>query len=472
MFMRMIYDDKLAQAAYVIGCQRTGEAIVIDPERDIDRYLELARAEGLSITAVAFLSGARELAERTGARVYVSDEGDTDWKYQWLDKKSGGGAYDHRLLRDGDTFAVGNINFSVVHTPGHTPEHIAFLITDRGGGANEPMAIASGDFVFVGDLGRPDLLESAAGIAGAKEPAARRLYGTLQRFLNLPDFIQVWPAHGAGSACGKALGAVPQSTVGYERRFNPAIRAARSEGEFVDFILSGQPEPPIYFARMKRDNKIGPRILGRLPRPVPLTADQAAELDGTRVAIVDTRPWKVFRDGHLPGSLFAPLDNTFHMVVGSYIREEMPIYLIADAEQVDLLMRNLVRIGLDDVRGFITPQMLASARSSGTTLATSAEVDVAQLRQVMDQAPPFILDVRRADEFAAGHIPNAHHIPYTRLAERLDEVPRSGRIIVNCRSGARSARACAFLQHKGYDCINLAGGYLAWEAAQQPTVTA
>jgi hydroxyacylglutathione hydrolase len=481
MFMRMIYDEKLAQAAYLIGCQRTGEAIVIDPERDIDRYINLARAEGLSITAVAethihadFLSGARELAERIGARLYLSDEGDADWKYQWLDQKSGGGTYDHRLLKDGDTFAVGNIQFSVVHTPGHTPEHISFLVTDRGGGADEPMAIATGDFVFVGDLGRPDLLESAAGFKGAKEPAARRLFSTLQKFLALPDFIQVWPAHGAGSACGKALGAVPQTTVGYERRFNPAIQAAESEGQFVDFILSGQPEPPIYFARMKRDNKLGPKLLGSLPQPAALSTEQIIQLgqESGGLAIVDTRPWKVFRDAHLPGAIFAPLDSTFHMVVGSYIDENTPIFLVAEADQVETLVRNLVRIGLDDIRGSITPQVLVSARASGAHLTASPELSAADLRRLMDKTPPFILDVRRADEFAEGHILNAHHIPYTRLAERLNELPRDQRIVVNCRSGARSARACAFLQHKGFDCINLAGGYLAWETSHQPTVTA
>ena len=173
MLFRMIYDEKLAQGAYLIGCQRTGEAIVIDPERDVDRYIRLAQQEGLRITAVAethihadFLSGARELAERVGAKVYVSDEGDADWKYQWLDAKSGGGSYDHQLLRDGDRFSVGNIEFHVMHTPGHTPEHISFLVTDHGGGADEPMGIVTGDFLFVGDLGRPDLLETAAGQAG------------------------------------------------------------------------------------------------------------------------------------------------------------------------------------------------------------------------------------------------------------------------------------------------------------------
>jgi hydroxyacylglutathione hydrolase len=243
MFMRMIYDEKLAQAAYLIGCQRTGEAVVIDPERDVDRYIDLAEENDLRIVATAethihadYVSGSRELAERIRAKVYVSDEGNEDWKYQWLDKKVGGGSYDHQLLKDGDSFQIGNIEFKAIHTPGHTPEHIVFLVTDQGANATEPIGMATGDFLFVGDLGRPDLLETAAGQAGAMEPSARRLFGTVKKLDEIPDFVQVWPAHGAGSACGKALGAVPMSTVGYEKRFNPAIQAASTEQGFVDLL--------------------------------------------------------------------------------------------------------------------------------------------------------------------------------------------------------------------------------------------
>ena len=308
MFMRMIYDEGLAQAAYLIGCQRSGEAIVIDPERDVDRYVDLARENELRIVAVGethihadFLSGSRELAERVGCAVYVSDEGDADWKYQWLDQKVGGGSYEHRLLKDCDSFAIGQIQFRVIHTPGHTPEHIMFLVTDRGGGADEPIAIASGDFVFVGDLGRPDLLETAAGQVGARIPSARQLFRTVRKLDEIPDFVQVWPAHGAGSACGKALGAVPMSTVGYERRFNPAIRAADDEQGFVDFILSGQPEPPMYFATMKRVNRDGPEVLGKLPSPKQMSVTELQQLDTTGVALIDTRPWEAFATGACGG---------------------------------------------------------------------------------------------------------------------------------------------------------------------------
>lgn len=470
MFMRMIYDERLAQAAYVIGCQRTGEAIVIDPERDIDRYITLARDNGLTIVAVAethihadFLSGARELAEAIGARVYVSDEGDADWKYQWLDKKTGGGTYDHQLLKDGDSFMVGNIRLTAVHTPGHTPEHMSYLVTDTGSGATEPMALATGDFVFVGDLGRPDLLETAAGQVGAKEPSARVLYNSAKKFLDLPDYLQIWPAHGAGSACGKALGAVPQSTVGYEKRVNPALHAMADEDTFVSFILQGQPEPPMYFARMKRDNKLGPRVLGGLPEPSRLTPKELAQIDGHTTAIIDTRPWAAFKAGHPRGALYAPLDSTFHTVAGSYIDEDEQIVLIAPPDRVEAITRDLVRIGLDKVIGYLDASDVGAYESLGGAMGTATDIAVDDARERLNSEMAYFLDVRRADEFAAGHMPTAHHAPHTRLPEHLDEIPRDKHIYVNCRSGGRSSRAVSYLQRQGYEASNIAGGYLAWE---------
>ncbi|MGD9691340.1 MAG: rhodanese-like domain-containing protein [Phycisphaerales bacterium] len=468
MLMRMIYDDRLAQAAYLIGCQRTGEAIVIDPERDVDRYLDLAKREGLRIVASAethihadFLSGARELAERTGARAYLSDEGDADWKYLWPKTMDGKKGYEHRLLKNGDAFVVGNIEFRVLHTPGHTPEHICFLVVDKGSGATEPMAILSGDFIFVGDLGRPDLLETAAGQTGAAEPSARRLFASVKRFMELPDYLQVWPAHGAGSACGKALGAVPQSTVGYEKRFNPAIRAAeKGEQAFVDFILEGQPEPPLYFARMKRENKTGPAVLGQLARPRTLSAAEAGRLDGRQTAILDTRTWKEFMGGHLPGSLYTPLGNDFTTVAGSYVEATESMYLVVDPARAEEAVRDLARIGLDRVEGVIPPGVFAELRESGGTLSTGSEVDVEEAKRLAQDA--FLLDVRRKDEFGEGHLPGAKHIPHTRLAERLSEVPKDRTVLVNCRSGGRSARAVALLQRAGVKAVNLGGGFTAW----------
>ena len=472
MFLRMIYDEKLAEAAYLIGCQRTGEAIVIDPERDVDRYERLAAAHGLRIVAAAethihadFISGGRELAER-GAKVYVSDEGDADWKYHWLDKKSRGGAYAHQLLKDGHTFRIGNIEFRAVHTPGHTPEHLCFMVTDLGGGADKPMGVATGDFVFVGDLGRPDLLESAAGFAGQADPSAHRLYATVRKFMEWPDYLQVWPAHGAGSACGKALGAVPTTTVGYEKMFNPSILAARSEQGFVDYILDAQPEPPLYFARMKRDNKMGPRVLGGVPTPPRLTAADLRGIDGAQTAIIDTRPWAAFRGGHVRGALHLPLNNSFNTDAGSLIAEDEPMLLVVEGGRVDEAVRDLIRVGLDRFVGWFDPADLVAYQSGGGAWATIAEKSVAEAQVLLETERPFVLDVRRASEFRGGHIAGATNMAHTRMLARLTEIPRDRPILVNCQLGGRSARACSLLARHGFSCINLAGGMSAWSNAR------
>ena len=240
MLLKYFYDKSLAHASYMVGCQRTGEAIVIDPSRSVGQYLEAAASEGLRITGSAethihadFVSGSRELADRAGATLYLSDEGPADWKYQFADKHAS------QLLKDGDVVKVGKIKLEVMHTPGHTPEHISFVLTDEGGGANVPMGIFTGDFVFVGSIGRPDLLETATGVAGSAEKGARQLYHSIARLKNIPDHLQVWPAHGAGSACGKGLGAIPSSTVGYEKLFNPSLQY-HDEQEFVDYMAEGK----------------------------------------------------------------------------------------------------------------------------------------------------------------------------------------------------------------------------------------
>jgi hydroxyacylglutathione hydrolase len=248
MLVRRFYDIKLAQASYLIGAMDSGDAVVIDANRNIAQYLVAAAEEGVRITHVTethihadYLSGSRELAAEAGATLLLSDEGGPDWRYAFAQESSA------VLLKDGATFDVGSVRIEVMHTPGHTPEHLTFLVTDTQA-ATEPLAAVTGDFIFVGDVGRPDLLERAAKVAGTMDAAARTLYRSLQRFKKLPDFIQLWPGHGAGSACGKALGAVPQTTLGYERRFNWAFKVD-DEQAFVNQVLAGQPDPPRYFAR-------------------------------------------------------------------------------------------------------------------------------------------------------------------------------------------------------------------------------
>lgn len=481
MFFRLIYDDGLAQAAYLIGCQRTGEAILIDPERDLDQYLELAEAQGLRIVAVAethihadFLSGAREVAEQLHAKVYVSGEGGEEWSSNWLERRGdGSGAYEHQILRDGDTFHIGNIRFDVMHTPGHTPEHISYLVTDEGGGSNEPIGIATGDFVFVGDVGRPDLLETAAGQTGKKEDSAHDMAKSARRFLDLPEFLQVWPAHGAGSACGKALGAVPQSTVGYERRFNPALRLADDEDAFVSYILDGQPEPPLYFGRMKRENRDGPPLLGSVPELVKLKPDQIAAIDGKSMGVVDLRPWDEFREFHVNGALWTVTGPNFSAVTGSYIEPEEDIIIIGEPHQLETATRSLIRIGLDRVMAWAAPDTLAEARDKfrGNFVGTD-QINVSEAAKRMSDSNTVILDVRRAVEHAEGAIPNALNIAHTRLLDRLDELPRDKEILVHCRSGVRSAFASAALARNGFSVTNIAGGMLAWQGENLPVTSA
>lgn len=467
MLFRQIADEKLAQYAYLVGCQRTGEALLIDPERDVDRYLEMAEREGLRITAVTethihadFLSGARELCRR-GVRTYLSAMGGDDWSYRW---PATDGA-EVALLEDGASFMVGNIEITAVHTPGHTPEHLAFLITDHGGGADEPMGMVSGDFVFVGDVGRPDLLESAAGVEGAMREGAESLHRSLLRFMDLPDWMQLWPGHGAGSACGKALGAVPDSTVGYERRFSPALGAARrGEADFIDYVLDAQPEPPLYFGRMKRLNRDGPPLLDALPAPRRLSPGDLGALAGrTDVAVVDTRlDRSAFMRAHLPGSLRAPLDKTFPTITGSFLDPDVPIHLIVGEEQVEEAVRDLVRIGLDRVEGWAPPETLEAWFASGGAAARIEETDTLAMEGRRHEPDVAVLDVRKLGEFREGHVPGALHVPHTRLAERLAELPRDKKILVYCRSGARSAASTALLAREGFDAVYVNGLFEDW----------
>ena len=470
MFFKQIEDDKLAQYSYIVGCQKTGEALVIDPERDIDRYVKIAEANDLKITAVAethihadFLSGAREFAERYGAKLYLSRLGGKDWQSEWAIDSD----YDLTLLVDGSTFKVGNIEVKAVHTPGHTPEHMSFLVTDLGGGADAPMGVATGDFVFVNDLGRPDLLESAAGIQGMMEPSARTLFKTTMDFMDQPDWLQVWPAHGAGSACGKALGAVPETTWGYEKRFSPAVQAAK-EGEqaFVDFILEGQPEPPLYFANMKRLNKIGVPLLGEVSAPPRLAAERLLELaDRTDVVILDTRAEKEdFLAAYVPGSLYAPLDKSFHTVVGSYFDPETPVYLIADEAQVDELVRNLIRIGIDNVEGWFDLEVFEAYTELGGSLKTTESISLDEMQVRMSTPGAKVLDVRKAVEFRdEGKVEGALNIAHTRLWDRLDEVPRDMTLLVHCKTGGRATRAASLLEREGFDTVVVNDDFAEWQ---------
>ncbi len=470
MLLRRFYDSKLAQASYLIACGRSGHAIVIDANRDADQYVRAAESEGVRIAFVTethihadFVSGSRELAAATGARIHLSGEGGADWSYDFA---TGAGAV---TLRDGDVIDVGDIRLSVLHTPGHTPEHLTFLVTDRAV-ANEPMGAVTGDFLFVGDVGRPDLLERAARREGTMRDSARALFASLRRFSALPDWLQIWPGHGSGSACGKGISAVPHSSLGYERRFNWAF-AISDENEFVSQVLQGQPEPPAYFAEMKRVNKRGPRVLGAIARPPRLDAGRVIELVSSGGTLVDTRTADAYASRHIPGTLNIPLNKSFSTWAGSILPYDRELHLLVDdnvAERADEAVRDLALIGLDRIEGYFGVDALAAWEEDGRRLAAVPQVTAAELADMIANGDVQVIDVRGASEWDAGHLPGAPNMPLATLAARVAEVARDRPVVVQCQAGGRSAIAASLLRAKGVEVANLHGGFAAWREAGFP----
>ena len=467
MLLRRLYHDRLAQAGYLLACQSTKEAIVVDPLRDPAPYLEAARQEGVTITAVTethvhadFVSGAASLARAAHAPLLLSGEGSGPAGYHRA------AFANSRWLRDGDRLQLGKVGIDVLHVPGHTPEHLAFLVTDTAAD-DAPMGMLSGDFLFVGDVGRPDLLERAAGMQGTMAESARELFASLGRLERLPDYLQIWPGHGAGSACGKALGAVPQTTLGYERRTNWALRTTDEE-EFIARVLAGQPEPPAYFARMKTMNAVDtppPRV----GTPLSEAALRQAVLQGA--VMVDVRPASAFASGFLVGSLNVPLGTSFLTWAGSVVPPDRDVVLVASADlrhEAEHAVRELRLIGLDRVVG-----VLSSDRFSidGAALATIPFVSASDLSNVA-RAGATVLDVRNRSEWEEGHVPGARLVPLPELTARLGELRGLGPIAVHCQGGSRSAVAASVLRSAGFaDVVNVDGGYAAWLRAGNSPMT-
>lgn len=466
MLLKYFYDKALAHASYMVGCQRAKVAVVVDPGRDVDQYLEMAEREGLKLIAVAethihadYVSGARELADRVGAKLYVSDEGPADWKYQFADQ------YDHQLVKDGDSFSIGNIRFDVLHTPGHTPESISFMLTDLGGGADKPMGIFTGDFVFVGSIGRPDLLEEAAGIQGSAEAGAHELFHSAERFKSLPDYLQVWPAHGAGSACGKGLGAIPSSTVGYEKLFNPSLQFT-DEDAFVQYILADQPEAPKYFAVMKRVNKEGPKVLSDAGLPQVLAIDELCNAveSGT---VIDLTPSKDFAEAHACGTINIPVSMLAGWA-GWVVDYSLPVYLIAEPEQLPEATRVLRKIGLDEIEGYFDRSDVAH---SERPMESYENLSPAELAPRIESGEVTLIDVRSDAEWNADRIAQATHEFLGRLPAKALEIGDGKTVVTQCQSGARSAIATSILQAAGVDVINMAGGFAKWRDSGLPVET-
>ncbi len=467
MLLTRIYEDGLAQASYLAACDETSLAIVVDPNRDVDRYIDAAAKAHVEIAAVTethihadFLSGSRELARRTGAQLLLSDEGAPDWKYAFAAEAGA------RPLRGGDRFDVGTLRLDVRHTPGHTPEHLSFIVTDTTVG-DVPAGMFSGDFLFAGDVGRPDLLERAANVGGTMEPMARRLYRSVRGTDDLPAHLQVWPGHGPGSACGKSLGAMPSTTLGYERLINWAFQA-KSEDAFVRTVLQGQPEPPKYFARMKTLNRDGPPAM---PASRELTELRGEQLRGALESwiVIDARPSAQFARGHIPGAMSIPFGDSFATWAGSLLDPGREIVLLADdGGRVYGARRMLALIGFDRVTAW-AGQAARDDWANAGRLERVAQLDAAEIEHDNHRT---VIDVRGTAEWDAGHIPNARHLFLGDLPATSEELPRDLPIVLHCQGGTRASIAASMLQAKGFtDVATLRGGMDAWEAAKLPITT-
>lgn len=485
MYLKHFYDADLAQGSYLIGCQLTGDAIVIDPRRDVDVYLADAAANDLRITAVTethihadYLSGSREVAAATGAALYLSAEGGEEWAYR----------FEHLPLRHGDVIMVGNVRLEAMHTPGHTPEHLAFLVTDTEL-TDQPGYLLTGDWVFVGDVGRPDLLDLAAGGVDTRFAGARQLFAGLRdRFMALPDHLQLWPGHGAGSACGKALGAVASSTVGYEKLTGwwRDYVAKDDESGFVTELLAGQPDAPSYFGRMKRVNRDGPPILGRRESVERLEPAALAGKVNRGVVLIDTRGVRQQWDGSVPGALSIPGGASFATYAGYVFDPELdrrPVVLLAADEQAAAGFRDrLSYVGIDDVSGYVTSfegldqrparlvapaelgEVLAGCRPTGETGAAVAGATGATAGAGPSEAV-HLLDVRSHNEHVTGAVPGSRQIHAGQVLRRLDEVPRGGMLVIYCQSGGRAAAVAGLLRARGFGNVyELDGSYDGWSA--------
>ncbi len=436
MFFKQFYDNHLSQASYLVGCQRTGEAIIIDPVRDLTKYMEVADSEGFKITQAAethihadFASGIRDVAARLNANIYVSGEGDDQLSYKNMPEHT-------NFVKNQDIIQVGNIKLEVLHTPGHTPESISFLLTDEGGGSSVPMGLFSGDFIFVGDIGRPDLLEKSVQMEGTTEIGAKQMYQSIEGIKDLPDYIQIWPGHGAGSPCGKALGAIPMSTLGYEKINNWAFNVT-DESKFVEQLTSNQPAPPHHFAQMKKINQFGMSMY----QPYNVYPS----LDNVRIAF-DLRSKEAFHGGHTVGTINIPYNKNFINQIGWYLDYEKSIDLIGDKSTVEQATHTLQLIGFDKVAGYRLPKSEILTQSIHSVDMTDKE--------------EYILDVRNDEEWNNGHLDQAVNIPHGKLLNENIPFNKEDKIYVHCQSGVRSSIAVGILESKGYEnVVNIREGY-------------
>ena len=471
MLLKRFFHEGLAQASYLIGCPQTGEALIVDANRDVNQYVATAQAAGLRVTHVTethihadYLSGSRALAAATGATLLLSAEGGQDWQYKFA-RDSGA-----TMLRDGDTFAVGNVRIEAIHTPGHTPEHLTFLVTDTLA-STQPIGALTGDFIFVSDVGRPDLLERAAGVEGSMRAGAKLLFESLRRFTErCPDWLQLWPGHGAGSACGKSLGAMPQTTLGYEKLTNWAFQIDREES-FVDAVLDGQPEPPTYFATMKRMNRDGPPAPGDAVAPPRLEPQALGAAIDRGELVIDLRRADEFAKRHVPGTISIPLTRAFAGYAGWVLPYDRDVFLLAggsDDGRVRHAIAELAMIGLDRVVGWFGDDAVAAWVAKGGETVASRQVVPADVEKRIN-AGSTVLDVRSTAEWRTGHVAGSQHVPLGRLIAYMADKPRTQPVVLLCESGSRSAIGASLLSAAGFtDVTNVIGGIAAWRSDGLP----
>lgn len=452
---RTFYTEGIAQLSYLVGDDTAGVAAVVDPRRDVDAYIEAAAREGLRIAHAIethihadFASGTRELAARTGAEI-AGGEGDY--------------GFDLRRLRDGDELRLGEVTLRPLHTPGHTPEHVCLALS-AGSQGDAPFGAFTGDTLFNLDVGRPDLLGNEV---------ERRLAGELHdslfgRLMPMGDGAAVWPGHGAGSACGKSLGDLLATTIGHERRTNPALQP-RSREEFAAWILDGMPEPPRHYARLKRINAHGAPVRGAVPVPPPLTPDALETAMREGAAVVDTRSMLAFGGGHVPGALNIGLGKEFPMWLGWMVDHGIPIVLVAEGpEQALEAATHAFRLGYDTVRGWLGRGM-AAWQNAARPLATVEQWTVHDLEARRADRALQILDVRTPEEYEAGRVPGARNIYVPHLAERLDELDRERPVAVYCGTGYRASIGASVLAAAGFRRgANVPGSWTAWTSAKLP----
>lgn len=444
MHFKQFYVGCLAHASYLIG--DGGEAVVVDPARDVQMYLDEASARGLRITHVLethlhadFVSGHRELAARTGATIGIGARADA--------------VFPHRAMSEGDEVRIGGVQLRALETPGHTPESLCFLVIDPG--AKElPWAALTGDTLFVGDVGRVDILSSRLPVGDL----AGMMFDSLQKLMQLPDETRVYPAHGAGSLCGRGIRAERWSTIGQERAMNPALQIA-DRAEFVAEITRDVPETPVYFLHSRDLNREGPALVRDHALPPTLAPAEVEARVGAGAVLLDTRDTVAFGEGHVPGALHVSLDGQYASWVGTLVRPDQPLVLVSDADRLEEAVTRLARVGYERIEGALDPE---AWRREGRTLVRTPQLGPAEVRDGTRR----ILDVRRPREFDGGHLPGAALLPLSQLADRAGELDARAKWVTVCASGYRSSIAASVLERAGFtDVANAVGGMDAMRRA-------